>query len=199
MHDPAQLIENDLPSFDRTEGNATIYTRSGIVLDVFDYHADFHNALLDDAQGVSLERISTNLNTQSSATWHSAAQSAGFATPGLPNSQQLPEEPGSGRIEVIPEVFSPDQDGTDDFVTIQFTDLLPGMLASVRVFDATGRPVARIADNISLGQDAVIRWDGIDEHGQRARVGPYVLWIELYSAEGTVERFKRTCVLAERL
>jgi hypothetical protein len=102
-------------------------------------------------------------------------------------------------IEVIPKVFSPDQDGTDDFTTIQFSNITPGMLATVRVFDVSGRLIIRLAENVSIGDDAVIRWDGIDENGQKARIGPYILWIELFTADGTVERFKRTCVLAERL
>ncbi|HLF65976.1 MAG TPA: hypothetical protein VI603_19600 [Saprospiraceae bacterium] len=198
-HDPAQIIFSSLPSFDRTAGNATIYTRSGIILDVFDYRADFHNALLDDTKGVSLERISTLLNTQSRETWHSAAETAGFGTPGLPNSQRLPDLSGEGVVEIEPEVFSPDEDGRDDFLIVSFPGVSPGMVASVRVFDAQGRYVIRLAENMSIGQDAVIRWDGVDESGSRARIGPYVLWIELYGANGTVERYKRTCVLAERL
>ncbi len=199
MHDPAQIIESSLPSFNRTAGNATIYTRAGVVLDAFDYSADFHNALLDDPQGVSLERISTQLNTQSRETWYSAAESAGFATPGLPNSQRLPDFTGEGVIEIEPEIFSPDDDGTDDFLIVSFPGVAPGMLATVRVFDTQGRSIVRLAENVSVGQDAVIRWDGIDESGARARIGPYVLWIELYGADGTVEHYKRTCVLAERL
>ena len=73
------------------------------------------------------------------------------------------------------------------------------MLASVRVYDVQGRYVARLAQNVSIGQEALIRWDGIDESGARARIGPYVLWIELYGPDGTVEHYKKTCVLAERL
>jgi hypothetical protein len=199
MHDPARIIASNLPAFDRTSGNATLYTRSGVILDVFDYNADFHNALLDDVKGISLERISTSLSTQARETWYSAAETAGFGTPGLPNSQRLPDFTGTGIVEISPKVFSPDGDGFDDLLLVSFPGVSPGMLASIRVYDAEGRYVVRLAQNVSIGQEALVRWDGTDENGSRARIGPYVLWIELYAADGTVEHYKRTCVLAERL
>lgn len=199
VHDPAQLVQTEIPAFDRSEGNATIYTRSGIVLDVFDYSEELHNTLLDDTRGVSLERISTTLPTQSAETWYSAAGAAGFATPGMPNSQHLPNIAGDGVIQIEPETFSPDGDGFDDFLTLRFISPPPGAVANVRVYDAHGREIFRLAEGVSVGAGSVLRWEGVNSNGERARVGPHVIWVELFNGDGTVEHYKRACVVAERL
>ena len=199
MHDPAQLIQTTLPAFDRAAGNATIYTRSGVVLDVFDYQDDYHNTLLDDTRGVSLERLSPYAPAENASTWYSAAGSAGYATPGLPNSQRLPAFNGTGVVEIEPETFSPDGDGFDDILNIRFTNPPVGAVTRIRVFDTQGREIARIAENVSIGTNSIFRWDGVNSDGQRARIGPHVLWIELVSPNGAIEQFKKTCVVAERL
>jgi hypothetical protein len=199
MHDPARLIAATLPSFDREVGNATIYTRSGVVLDVFDYDDSFHNDLLDDTRGISLERVSGFAPTQSRSTWYSAAATAGYATPGLPNSQQQPLMTGDEVVTLAPETFSPDGDGFDDFLSIFLTDPPQGAVAHIRVYDTRGREIARIAENILIGSETVFRWDGTTSEGERARIGPHIIWVELVTPDGTVQHYKNACVLAEKL
>jgi hypothetical protein len=198
MHDPARLIAAALPSFDREAGNSTIYTRSGVVLDAFDYDDSFHNDLLDDTRGISLERVSGFAPTQSRSTWYSAAATAGYATPGLPNSQQQPLMTGDEVVTLAPETFSPDGDGFDDFLSIFLTDPPQGAVAHIRVYDTRGREIARIAENILIGSETVFRWDGTTSEGERARIGPHIIWVELVTPDGTVQHYKNACVLAEK-
>jgi len=195
----AQLLENDLPSLDDDEGNVTLRFK-GITLDSFDYQDDLHFPLLNDKNGVSLERISTTALTQNADNWHSAAASVRFATPGYQNSQFFPTDTtNSDLISIANKTFSPDGDGTDDFLLLEYRSDQPGWTANIRIFDANGRQVKRLVQNELLAATGTFKWDGLLEDQTKARIGIYILWIELVATDGSVRREKQTCVLAGRL
>ena len=87
-----------------------------------------------------MERIDFNsLSVQNN--FHSAATSAGYGTPGFKNSQYKSGNVPGGEIHVTPEIFSPDNDGHDDFATINYSFPTPGYVANITIFDGSGRPV----------------------------------------------------------
>lgn len=195
----ANLLENDLPSFDDDEGNVTLRLNA-ITLDSFDYTDDLHFALLSDKEGVSLERINFTAATQGNNNWHSAAASVRFATPGYRNSQFY-ESSGatSGIISIPNKTFSPDGDGVDDFLLLEYNTDQPGLTANARIFDASGRLIKKLVQNELLASSGNFKWDGLLEDNTKARIGIYVIWIELVGIDGTVKREKQTCVLAGKL
>ena len=195
---PEALLENTLPSFDDERGNVTLYTADEVI-DVLDYTEEMHHPLLDDQNGVSLERISPEAPTQAFANWHSAAQSVGFATPTYENSQLIIQSDPGAFYSIDNRTFSPDGDGFEDLLLLSFFPDQPGFLASVTVFDAAGRYVDRLMRNELIGQGSLAQWDGTAEDGQKARLGIYLLYIELQATNGRVLEFKESCVLAERL
>ncbi|MBK7869603.1 MAG: lamin tail domain-containing protein [Saprospiraceae bacterium] len=196
---PAALLDNNLPTFDDDEGNITIRF-AGVTIDSFDYSDDLHFALLDDDEGVSLERISTTSPTQSPGNWHSAASTAGFATPGYQNSQFFTGNNNSNKvISLSNNTFSPDGDGFEDILIIEYNADQPGLSVNIRIFDANGRLVKRLIDNESLAAQGNFKWDGTTDDGTKARIGIYVVWTELFSPGGRVEQNKSTCVLAGKL
>jgi len=76
--DVMAMQEINLPAFNNDDGNVSIQL-DGVTLDSYDYDEDHHNRLLDDVDGVSLERISLQ-EANTSDNWTSAAGSAGFGT-----------------------------------------------------------------------------------------------------------------------
>ncbi len=193
---PAALLENTLPTLDSDAGNVTIRVQ-GVMIDSFDYDDDLHNVLLSDKRGVSIERISPDLPTQDRGNWHSAAASAGFATPTALNSQfSTQPAPGTEFITLVNTTFSPDGDGYEDVLTFTYALDKPGYAMSVRIFDAAGREVRNLIKNQLLAREGIVKWDGSADDGSRARVGIYVLWAELIHPDGTVERLKKPCVVA---
>lgn len=198
LPDTAVLLANDLPTLEADAGNVTLY-RGTTVLDAFDYSEELHNALLDNERGVSLERLSPMLPTQANGNWHSAAQQTGFATPGYRNSQFFPQgERGTSVFNLAQRTFSPDGDGFEDVLLLDYQTSRSGYLASVRIFDATGRPVRELARNELLASEGRLKWDGSRDNGERARTGLYLLWIELFTPEGDRQVVKEYCVLASR-
>ncbi len=194
------LVENDLPTLDADEGNITLLS-AGVVIDSFRYSDDLHFPLLDNTRGVSLERISSLVPTNQSGNWHSASSGVGFATPTAINSQQtdLPTEPSNDFIRIPTKIFSPDNDGFQDVLLIEYEVGSPGFVLNVRILDHYGFEVRNLVQNELLGINGQFKWDGTNADGEKARIGIYVVWSEIFDPEGNVSRQKESIVLAGRL
>ena len=196
---PETFLQTGLPTLDRDAGNITLRL-SGLTIDSFDYSDDLHFSLLDDERGVSLERLDPEAPTNSPGNWHSAAAVVGFATPGYQNSSFLPTPDLGSSIITIPETtFSPDGDGYQETLNIFYQADRPGYVLNATVFDAQGRPVRRLLQNQTLAAEGSFSWDGATDDRQKARIGIYIIWIELFHPDGYTEHYKKTCVLAGRL
>lgn len=196
------FIETDLPTFPNDEGEVVIYIPGILeetIIDEFAYTEDFHYALLDDEEGVSLERIHPNTRTQDASNWHSASAKVFFGTPGYQNSQffATTTDPNTTAVFDIPNsTFSPDGDGFEDFLLVNYLNDKPGYTANIRIFDANGRLVKDLAKNELLAIEGSIKWDGLTDEQNKARIGIYVLWIELFHPDGDIQHFKETVVVA---
>ena len=198
-NNPSRFIElNSMPSFNDDMGRVIIMDKIQQVIDDFEYNEDMHFALLATNEGVSLERINYNRLTNDKSNWHSASELVGFATPAYENSQYMELEDVQDEVKIDPEIFSPDNDGYQDITNIRFEFSQPGYVANIKIFDAKGRLVRYLANNQLLSFDGTISWDGLDENNQKAPVGIYVIYIELFDLEGTVKKYKKSVVVATK-
>ncbi|MEY4659535.1 MAG: hypothetical protein RJB36_1301, partial [Bacteroidota bacterium] len=149
------------------------------------YSSDWHFSLLDNTDGVSLERISPDGPSLEAFNWHSAAEPIGFATPGRINSQYQFEGTGE-TISLQNDVFSPDQDGYEDVLLVNYAFSQGGLLGKARVFDDVGREIKTIFSNELLGSSGFFTWDGITNTQAKAPIGIYVLLVEVFSIDGSV-------------
>ncbi len=193
------FLSNDLPTLDARAGNVTLSFENTII-DAFDYSEDLHYALLEDEKGVSLERISFDAPTNDPGNWHTAAATVGFATPGLANSQFFPAESLVDEIIQIPEkTISPDGDGFQDVLLLRYETDQPGYVLNAKIFDVNGREIYDLLRNELLGNSGSFKWDGVTNEDSRARIGIYILWLELFDGDGNVTVDKETIVVAGRL
>ena len=198
--DPGALLQiSDMPSFSNEEGKVILTDKRQQVLDEFVYNEDMHFPLLSSIEGISLERINFDNPTNRESNWHSAAENAGFGTPGYLNSQYSEYNESEKEVWLEPEVFSPDNDGVDDIVQIHFAFKDPGHVVSIYVFDAKGRIVRHLIRNELLSVKGLVSWDGLDNMDQKAPIGIYLVYIEIFDLKGNVRNYKETCVLAGRL
>ena len=194
----ATLSMPALPTLPDDAGSVTVLDANQNVIDQFAYTEKMHFSLLDDVNGVALERI--RLSGDSSAgNWHSAASSVGYATPGYQNSQYAGHELASQVFTIEPKIFTPDNDGQKDFTSIRYDAQLNGMVANITIFDAQGREINRLVRNELLGRNASFQWDGLDEKSRKVPVGYYILFIELFNGTGQVKAYKETVVVGARL
>ncbi|HNQ12483.1 MAG TPA: lamin tail domain-containing protein [Bacteroidia bacterium] len=188
-----------MPSYNNDLGVVTLRLPGPLLIDQFAYTEDLHYPLLNNVEGVSLERLSFHSPTQSEMNWHSAAESLGFATPGYKNSQHSEGNNDNASIKVSPEVFSPDNDGHQDFTTIFYQFDNAGLIANVTIHDVRGRVIRKLVQNELLGNEGSFVWDGIDDLRQKARIGIYIIVIEVFDQKGNVKTYKKTCTLAAQL
>lgn len=186
-----------MPSFPDNNGYVIILNRQGNIVDEVDYSDKWQFALLSNTEGVSLERIDYD-GTSVQSNFHSAAASVGYGTPGYKNSQYNMTEQVKGEVMVTPETFSPDNDGTDDFLTINYNFPSPGYVANITIFDASGRPVRYLQRNSLSGIRGYFRWDGLDDKQRKLPQGIYIVYTEIFNTAGKKKSFKNSVVLARR-
>ena len=155
--------------------------------------------LISNKEGVALERIDYSKPTQDKNNWTSASSTSGFGTPTAMNSQFLSDPLLQGAITVSPKVFSPDNDGLDDFTTISYQLNEPGYVMNMTVFDLNGRPVRYLVKNSTLSQQGKFIWDGLNDKQQQVPIGIYILYTEVFNINGKKARFKNSVTLARRL
>jgi hypothetical protein len=203
-----QYNNADINSFPELEALPVLPDDKGIValtdnkmniIDEFHYSDDMHFNLLISTTGVSLERINAWLPTNVRDNWHSASEDYGFATPGRRNSQYYNFEPVNKNLIIEPEVFSPDNDGYNDFISIIYSFDDPGYVANISIFDSKGRIVKQLVKNTLLGTCGVFTWDGTNQYNRKSDAGIYLIYTEVFDLKGNVCKFKNTCVLAIRI
>ena len=200
VKNPDAVIEvSSMPSYPNAAGTTVLMDSAAQVLDEVSYNEDWQFSLLANAEGVALERVDPDGVSNNKANWRSAASDAGYGTPGYQNSQyKLFQNPISA-ISITPKIFSPDGDGVDDVSTLTYTASEPGFVATIFIYDASGRQVRHLVKNAVLGNTGTFTWDGLDEKGQRLPVGQYIFYTELFTLQGKKQHFKNVVVLARRL
>ncbi len=200
---PERVLENDIPSFNDDSGNVSIFSRqiTGVRIssDSLDYDEDWHYILLTDEEGVSLEKISPDLETNDQSSWQSAAENAGSGTPGYANSQFIESLNSDTEFGLQEKVFSPNQDGDNDRLLINYSLDKPGYLATLRVYNDRGMLVKEIYNNNLLATSGILTWDGTKNDSQRASIGIYLISYELFHPDGDTIQGKLSCVLADFL
>lgn len=189
---------SNMPSFNDDKGDVIILNVQGKIVDEVVYSDKWHFALIANTEGVSLERIDYNTASVQS-NFHSAATSVGYGTPGYKNSQFRIDQQAQGEITVTPEIFSPDNDGMDDFAIINYNFPSPGYVANITIFDASGRLVRYLQKNALSGIKGSYIWDGLGEKQQKLAQGIYIIYTEIFNTDGKKKKFKNTIVLARRM
>ena len=171
-----QIIElESMPSFNNDEGSVVLGLDSNVI-DEFHYIENMHFDLLQDLEGVSLERINTDINAINN--WHSAAEQDGFSTPTLPNSQaQLLIEPNQ-ILTLSPAIISPNNDGVDDLLSVQIRFKESGYRGRILIFNAEGFLIKTLVNNVLFGTESTYFWDGISDRKEKSTPGRYVIWLE---------------------
>ena len=199
------IVKNRLPTWGDAFGNATIYGFEGtktLIIDAFNYNKSFHNPLLTNTEGVSLERINPNDSTNSAANWHSAAATVSYATPAYQNSQVnvTPSVLGNNQeiFTLINKTFSPNDDSFQDYLLLHYAVDKKGYFANISIFDMEGKLVKTLIINELLSTEGQFKWDGETDEKLVAPVGTYIIYIEMIDPDGGIKKIKKLCVLADK-
>ena len=178
-----------------------VHRRDGVVIDSLTYHPNWHHPAMLEPRGIALERISPDAASHESTSWTSSANPHG-GTPGGPNSVQDTSSSATADsgLQIAPSPFSPDGDGVDDYVHIQYRLAQQFALVRARIYDHQGRLVRTLTEGTASGHAGELIWDGRDDGGHPLRLGIYIVLVEAVDAEsGSSEAHKDAVVLARSL
>jgi len=194
---PGSIIEvATLPSYPDDAGAVVILNSLGLKIDEVSYNQDWQFALITDPEGVALERISYNAPSNLASNWHSAASDVGYGTPTFKNSQMKSSDLFLGEVSLDLNLFSPDNDGYEDFTTLLYHFPEQGNVMNIIIYDAEGRVVRYLQQSALAGISGNFRWDGLDEKGRRLPSGIYIVLTEVFNISGKKKVFKNVTALA---
>ena len=94
------------------------------------------------------------------------------------------------KVSVEPNPFTPNGDGINDQVHISYAllRLNKAMPLTVQIFDLNGRKVRDLINSSGTGMLYQLKWDGLEDSGQRADPGLYIVRIAVESDSGSEEK-----------
>ena len=195
---PRQMTQiASMPAYSIGEGTVALW-KDDDAIDQIVYTEKMHLTLLKEVKGVSLERVSFVKSGNDLGNLQSAAASAGFATPTYQNSQ-FEDSAVKNTLTISKKTFSPDNDGFDDLLTIDYKFKENGNLVTINIYTDKGVLVRKLARNTTFATQGTINWDGLDDDGQTCKVGIYVINASVFTATGSSANVRLTCVLAAKL
>lgn len=185
------------PTYNNDKGIVTIL-RNNKLVDQFSYTEKMHSLIIKDPEGISLERSSFSNPADYPGNFKSAAAAKGFATPGYRNSQYLNDAGTKDEFKLLSTTFSPDNDGFEDLMQINYMLSKPGYIANIAIYNSNGNMIRKLYNNFTLGTSGNLEWDGRNETAQLTPTGIYLLYAELFTTSGEMKKFRRTIVLANK-
>ena len=177
---PQALHEVKLPVLANNGATVVLLRLTDLtVIDEVSYSPKWHDSAIKDPKGVALERLDPDKPTQDATNWHSAAESAGYGTPGYRNSQQLLP---SSTLNGFERPYWSDSERSY-LLRYQLADA--GYRCRIWVFDTMGRRIAEIANLSTLATEGTLHWDGTGYDGSRPKPGIYIFYAELFLPNGT--------------
>ncbi len=185
-----------MPALPDQFGNIMLLDSESNVFDEVSYSSSYHNPVIRNDEGVTLERISPDLPSNNPGTWRSASAISGYGTPTSRNSNTLSSEKENHFISLTPAIITPDGDGLRDELIIDYTMPKPGYAGNIFIYNALGQQVYILLKNRTLGVNGQIKWDGRDQAGQPVSTGYFIVYMEIYNTEGEYFTFKEKCAVS---
>lgn len=183
----SKLVECSLPAYPNDGGSVVLSTLDSVPVERFDYRPDMHSPMLHSKSGVALERRGFDRPANEASNWFSASSVAGYGTPGYENSQSAEWLVAETVFELSSDIVSPDGDGYQDVLLIEYNMERADLMADAAVYNAAGNRVAQLLNAALLGTHGTVVWDA-----KGLPRGRYVVQIVIYDRSGTRQALRRT-------
>jgi hypothetical protein len=156
-----------------------IVNRHGVKVEEIAYHEKWHHPLLNEVEGVALERRSIYISGLEKDNWVSACATDGYGTPGLVNAASLvsKNKDSSEDWMIYPKVITPNGDGVDDYLYLKKTIFSNHCIAEIKIVSENGELIKTVCNPQTISDQEWQIWNGLTED---CRVGPtaiYYVWI----------------------
>lgn len=180
---PSNIIQTSLIPLNNQQGNVAIAALDSTIIDEIYYQESYHSQLLNNREGVSLERIDFKRPALDGSNWFSAPQSVGYGTPTSANGNQ--PNHSKGDFELERGNISPDGDGFEDDVFLLYQQQEPGTTLTLQLFTANGQLIKKIIENYTIENSGRFRIEGVNEM-TALQAGIYVLHLEVSTPSGRI-------------
>ena len=189
------LVSPDgFPTLNNSGDDIFLFDPSGTVNDSISFSDDWGGG-----DGRSLEKLNPQLDSPDPDYWGTCT-AVEKMSPGSDNSILVETLPEAGNILLDPNPFSPDGDSFEDELRISYSLPFAQAYLTMQIFDSIGREVRTLARNLVTGAEGILTWDGRFDHGNRARIGIYIIKVEAVDqSTGQSVEWVKTAVLAEVL
>ena len=196
VNDSLRVFEiGNLPSFPDSSGFVVLRNQQLDMIDSVHYYEDWHFKNLKGEDGIALERISLDVNSNRSDNWISASHDSFYGTPGCSNSQEKELDIAIEYVQLESSYFSPDNDGVEDILSIYLN--FPGndYYGNISVYSKEGKLIKSILNHQFMGNGGAYFWNGNDDDGILVASDTYVILIEAYSNTHQKIKEKKACAL----
>jgi hypothetical protein len=155
------------------------------------YNVLWHNALLNETKGRSLERINFNNSGLEASSWASSGSKFLCGTPGWAGITQTKEnEKVSLNLssEVLQYNYLPE-------VNICLNNLDVGSIVSIYIFDPKGNLCTKLIENDLANDSFCFSWTGKTAGGAMLSQGIYIVWARVFLASGNVSEYKKVITI----
>ena len=187
-----------MPSMPDDKGHLVLLDKGLNPIDEVPYSSEWHFSLLSSVEGISLEKIRPDAPSAGRASWYSASEASGWATPGRINSAYSEKDTGDESVKLSSTRITPDNDGNEDFLVIDFS--LPGKsnVITIKIFDETGTLVRRLATNVYSTGAYSATWDCTADDATIVDRGIYIILVNIIDETGRITGYKRACSVVRR-
>ncbi len=185
------ILQHPMLSLTDEGGIVELRDSNNFCLDSLYFSNDLHFELLVQTEGISLERLHLFPMDKGNSNWFSSAQ---MATPGLyfEKTNPLLKE----AFTATPQVFSPNLDGYNDFVTFNLKDIKETAWARLNILNHQGQLVYESEPNLIGQNHASLRWTGLNRFGQISEAGIYFAVLEMQDKNGHRDIYRCSFAIA---
>jgi len=94
-------------------------------------------------------------------------------------------------------VFSPDNDGIDDSLSINYNFAEAKGRLKILIFDLNGKKVRELINEKIAGNSGTIFWNGKNDNNQISSIGIYIIYLEYKTSKKTITQ-KASAILAKK-
>lgn len=190
-HSKILLTESGLPTLSNSGNTILLQDLVANTIDSVNYSPNWGGG-----EGISIERIRSDGDANVAGNWGSCVFIEG-GTPAAINSNIAGSLRKKINITASPNPFLVDQ-GQQTKITIDIPVAQARM--TVKIYDNQGRLINTLLNNSLTGSHREIEWDGKDRGRKIARMGIYIIYVEVIDdISGFNKSAKQTVVLGRRL
>ncbi len=174
----ALVYEMSMPPLADDKGDFSLGRADTVILDQVAYSHQYHHALLNNKEGVALERIEA-AGTGASG-WRSVSENKNFATPTrdhYADGANLVHQ--FGLSSNVLHVGGGNQDAANWVVDTQGEN----WLLTIKVYDFFGQLVRTIAEHELISNKATYSWSGLNNESVLVDQGHYLFWVSIVNQQ----------------